>query len=52
MAMASAIVGQRTIIPLFTGFKPNEESSWAKLYHDVNVGTMANPCWYHGKPII
>ena len=49
MAMASAIVGQRTIIPLLMGFKPNEESSWAKLYHDVNVGTMANPLYERKK---
>ena len=43
MAMASAIAGQWTIIPLLMGFKPDEESSWAKLQHDVNVGTVANP---------
>ena len=43
MATASAIASQQTIIPLLTGFKPNEESSWAKLQCDVNVSTMANP---------
>ena len=43
MATASAIAGQWTIIPLLMGFKPDEESSWAKLQHNVNVGTVANP---------
>ena len=43
MAMASAIAGQWTIIPLLMGFKPNQESSWARLQCDVNVGMMANP---------
>ena len=43
MAMALAIAGQRIIIPLLTGFKPNEESSWVKLYRNVNVSTVSNP---------
>ena len=43
MAMASTIAGQQTIIPLLMGFKPNEESSWAKIQCDVNVSTMVNP---------
>ena len=43
MATALAIGGQQSIIPLLTGFKPDEESSWVKLQCDVNVGNMANP---------
>ena len=43
MATALAIAGQQTIIPLLTGFKPDEESSWVKLQCDVNVSNMANP---------
>ena len=43
MATALAIADQQTIMSLLTGFKPDEESSWAKLQCDVNVSTMANP---------
>ena len=49
MAMALASAGQQTIIPLLMGFKPDEESSWVKLYCDVNVGTVANPQYEHKK---